>query len=127
MTNEQLTQNVVDLLNYKAKAEEEHDMFKSMLQNMGDDIKETKKLAEDVHIMAINMQNLQKSQEEANRKIEETNQKVDAITSKEFMEYKENKKILKQNLSSGFIGAGVTLVIGIITWLAKEFIMKGGI
>lgn len=120
MTNEQLTQNVVDLLNYKAKSEEEHKMFESMIQRIQDSINSFTKLAEDVHIMAINMESMQKT-------LETTIKKVDALTSKEFMEYKENKKIIKQNLISGFLGAGITLIIGIIGWLSKEFIMKGGI
>ncbi len=120
MTNEQITQNVVDLLAYKAKAEEEHRMFESMLRRVQDNMNVFTKLAEDVHIMAINMENMQKT-------LETTNKKVDALTSKEFMEYKENKKIVKQNLISGFVGAGVTLLIGFIGWIAKEFIMKGGI
>ena len=42
MTNEQVVEHVIELVAYKAKAQEEHDMFKSMLQTMRDDIKETK-------------------------------------------------------------------------------------
>lgn len=117
MTNEQLTETVVDLVAYKAKAEEEHEMFKSMLKTMRDDIKATKSLTEDVHIMALNMQNMQKT-------LEETNKKVDALTSQEFMEYKENKKAIKQNIINKIVG----FVLGIIlTFLAfklgfKEFL-----
>lgn len=114
MTNEQLTQNVMDLMTYKAKAEEEHDMFKSMMQNMRDDIKETKKLAEDVHIMAINMQNMQKAQEETNRK-------VDALSSKEYVEYKENKKLVKQNIISKVTGTLTGAVITGLAWLLSVY------
>ena len=117
MTNEQLTQTVIELTAYKAKAEEEHTMFKSMLQNMRDDLKETKKLAEDVHIMAINMQNMQKT-------LEETNRKVDALSSKEFIEYKENKKIVKQNI----ISKGVSALVGVLltggAWLLSMYFNK---
>ena len=119
MTNEQLTQNVIDLVAYKAKAEEEHDMFKSMLKTIQEDIKDTKALAEDVHIMAINMQNMQKT-------MEETNKKVDALSSKEFVEYKENKKLIKQNIitkvTSAIVGAGITIVGMLLT-----LYFKGGI
>ena len=87
---------------------------------MRDDIKETKKLAEDVHIMAINMQSMQKT-------LEETNRKVDALSSKEFTEYKENKKMIKQKVLSAVTGSGVTLVLGFIAWLIKEYIKIGGI
>lgn len=120
MTNEQITQNVVDLLAYKAKSEEEHRMYESMLKRLQDNMNTFTKLAEDVHIMAISIENMQKT-------LEATNKKVDAMASKEFVEYKENKKLVKQNLFSAFIGAGAMFLIGIIGWLAKEFIMKGGI
>ena len=119
MTNEQLTQNVIDLVAYKAKAEEEHDMFKSMLKTIQEDIKDTKALAEDVHIMAINMQNMQKT-------MEETNKKVDALSSKEFVEYKENRKLIKQNIitkvTSAIVGAGIAIVGMLLT-----LYFKGGI
>jgi len=120
MTNEQLTQNVIDLMTYKARAEEEHDMFKDMLRAIQEDIKTTKTLTEDVHIMAINMENMQKAQDDINKK-------VDAITSKEFLEYKENKRIIKQNIISAVVGALGTGLITLIVWLIKEFVMKGGI
>ena len=114
MTNEQLTQSIMDLTVYKAKAEEEHDMFKSMLKTMRDDIKATKTLTEDVHIMAINMQNMQKT-------LEETKKKVDALSSQEFIEYKENKKVIKQNIINKIVG----FVLGIIlTFLAFKLGLK---
>ena len=62
MTNEQLTQAVIDLVAYKAKAEEEHRMYDTLLKEIQADVKATKSLAEDVHIMAINMQNMQRKQ-----------------------------------------------------------------
>lgn len=119
MTNEQLTQNVIDLVAYKAKAEEEHDMFKSMLKTIQEDIKDTKALAEDVHIMAINMQNMQKT-------LEETNRKVDALSSQEFIDYKENKKLIKQNIITKVTSAIVGAVIGIGVMLLTLY-FKGGI
>jgi len=118
MTNEQLTQEVMNLKEHQAKSIAEHEKFELILKELQEDVKSTKALAEDVHIMAINMQNLQKAQEE-------TNKKVDALSSKEFVEYKENKKIIKQNIinkvSGGIIGA---ILIGIM-WLIS-FYFKGG-
>ena len=109
MTNEQLTQAVIDLTAYKAKAEEEHETFKTMLKNISEDIKQTKTLAEDVHIMAINMQNMQKT-------LDSTNKKVDALTNKDFIEYKENKKLVKQNIISKVIGTISGAVITGVIW-----------
>ena len=120
MTNEQVVEHVIELVAYKAKAQEEHDMFKGMLQTMRDDIKETKSLAEDLHIMAINIKHMQET-------LNDTSRKVDTLTSKEFVEYKENKKIIKQHIISGLTGAGITVALGIIGWLITEFVMKGGV
>lgn len=94
-----------------------------MLMTMRDDIKATKSLTEDVHLLALNMQNIQKSQEETNKKVEETLQKVDALSSKEFKEYEENKKIFKQNvidkIVGGIIGAIITGIVFIVTLYFK--------
>ena len=104
MTNEQLTQTVVDLVAYKAKAEEEHKAYDNILREIQEDVKATKSLAEDVHIMAINMKSMQET-------LEKTNKKVDALTSQEFMEYKENKKLIKQKVIDKIIGVGLGIFL----------------
>ena len=121
MTNEQLTQEVMNLKEHQAKSEAEHEKFEMILKELQEDVKTTKTLAEDVHIMAINMQNMQKSQEDMQRVQEETNKKVDALTSKEFVEYKENKKIIKQNIINKIIGFGLGIVL---TFLAFKLGLK---
>jgi TctA family transporter len=112
MTNEQLTEKVIELLAYREKAQEEHETFKNTLTRLQNNMDTFTKLAEDVHIMAINMENMQKAQDEMNKK-------VDALTSKEFLEYKETKKLIKQNLINkivgGFIGALITGGVWILT------------
>lgn len=104
MTNEQLTQEVMNIKEHQAKAQAEHERFEMILSELQEDIKSTKSLAEDVHIMALNMQNLQKVQEETNRK-------VDALSSKEFTEYKENKKLVKQNIISKITGVVSEIIL----------------
>ena len=105
MTNEQLTEKVIELLAYKEKAEEEHNTFKTTIVRLQASIDTFTKLAEDVHIMALNMENMKKTQEDMNKK-------VDALTSKEFLEYTETKKLIKQNrinkVVGGLIGALIT-------------------
>lgn len=105
MTNEQLTEKVIELLAYKEKAEEEHNTFKTTIVRLQSSIDTFTKLAEDVHIMALNMENMKKTQEDMNKK-------VDALTSKEFLEYTETKKLIKQNIINkvvgGLIGALIT-------------------
>lgn len=120
MTNEQLTIEVMNLKEHQAKSVAEHERFNTMLEGLYNDVQTTKNLAEDVHIMAINMQSMQKAQEEINKK-------VDALTSKEFVEYKENKKLVKDKIVSGVVGAGVTAVLGFIGYLMMLFIQKGGV
>ena len=121
MTNEQLTKEVMDLTENQAKAKAEHEKFELILKELQEDVKSTKALAEDVHIMAINMQNMQKSQEDMQRIQEETNRKVDALSSQEFIEFKENKKAIKQNIINKIVG----FVLGIIlTFLAFKLGLK---
>lgn len=119
MTNEQLTQEVLRLSEYQAKSEAEHEKFELILKELQEDVKTTKSLAEDVHILAINMENMQKT-------VDETSRKVDALNSKEFTEYKENKKLVKQNISSAIIGALMGFGLSLIAWLIRFFIINGG-
>lgn len=120
MTNEQLTAKVIEMEAHNAKCDAEHERYELMFKEIQEDIKTTKNLAEDVHIMAINMQNIQKSQEDMSKK-------VDALTSKEFIEYKENKKAIKSQIISIAIGSVGTMVLGFIGWLFMTFINKGGL
>ena len=118
MTNEQLTQEFIKLAKnqaeYEAKCVADKQNIFSIIEEIKEDVKSTKALAEDVHIMAINMKNLQ-------RTMEETNKKVDNISSKEYFEYKENKKIFKDKLISGISGAIVTGIIAFALWFIKKF------
>lgn len=119
MTNEQLTQEVLRLAEYQAKAEAEHEKFELILKELQEDVKTTKNLAEDVHILAINMKSMQKT-------MDETNRKVDALNSKEFTEYKENKKLVKQNITSAVVGAFMGFGLSLVAWLIRFFIIQGG-
>lgn len=118
MTNEQLTEKVVEIAEHQAKSDANYENILSSIEIMKEDIRATKNLAEDVHIMAINMQNMQKAQEE-------TNKKVDALASKEFIEYTENKKIIKQNILNKISGGIIGVVITGIGWLLSLYFMGG--
>lgn len=120
MTNDQLTQEVVRLMEYQAQAKAEHEHFHCLLSEIQEEVKSTKSLAEDVHIMAINMKNMQET-------LNETNKKVDTLSNKEFTEYNENKKILKQNILSAVLGAIMAVGIGAIGWVIKTYLMNGGV
>lgn len=119
MTNEQLTNEVINLREHQAKYDAERENIYNIINEMRTDIKSTKLLAEDVHIMAVNIHNMQKT-------LQETNEKVDALTNKDFTEYKEGKKLVKNNIISGITGALCTGVIAMIGLAIKTFIEKGG-
>ena len=89
-----------------------------LINGLRDDIKSTKALAEDVHIMALNMENMQKT-------LEETNRKVDILNSKEFVEYKENKKLIKQNIINKVTGGVVGAILTGIVWVLTLFLERG--
>lgn len=118
MTNEQLTQEVMKLAEHQAKCDAERDNILMIIEELREDIKSTKSLAEDVHIMAINIKAMQET-------LTNTTKKVDAISSQEFLEYKEGKKIIKKNIISaigGAIGAGI---VGFIIWFTNNFMKTG--
>ena len=134
MTNEQLTQKFIELAEHQAKYEAtciaEKEQIQSSIEDMKKEIRTFKTLAEDVHIMAINMSNIQKEQTEiketTTKQLEDINKKINALTSQEFIEYKENKKILKKNIISAIGGALGTGIIGVIIWFMNKF-MNGGV
>ena len=119
MTNEQLTQEVMKLAEHQAKCDAERENISAIIEELRKDVKATKSLAEDVHILAINMENMQKT-------MDETNRKVDALSSKEFTEYKENKKLVKQNISSAVVGAFMGFGLSLVAWLIRLYIIQGG-
>ena len=118
MTNEQLTQEVMNLKEHQAKCDAERENILAVINELREDVKSTKALAEDVHIMALNMENMQKT-------LEETNKKVDVLSSKEYVEYKENKKLIKQNIITKVTSAVVGAGIAIVGMLLAEY-LKGG-
>lgn len=120
MTNEQLTQEVMKLAEHQAKCDAERESMISVVEELKEDIKATKSLAEDVHIMAINMKNMQET-------LKETNEKVEELSQKDYNNYKDTKKTVKNSVISGVTGSLITIVIGIIAFLVKLYIdVKGG-
>lgn len=114
MTNEQLTDRIVELVAYKEKAEEEHKTFKTSIDKLQESMDTFTKLAEDVHIMAISIENMQKT-------LEATNKKVDSIMSEEFLEYKENKKRVKQQVVDKITGGVLGFIGAVIVYFATIY------
>lgn len=114
MTNEQITQDLMNLKERQIRNDTKIDNVINIIEELREDVKSTKNLTEDVHIMAINMSNMQKT-------LEETNKKVDALSQKDFNEYESNKKIVKDKVISAIAGAIGTTVVGLIIWAIQNF------
>lgn len=114
MTNEQLTQEFLKLAEHQAKCDAEKENMLLIIEELKEDVKSTKSLAEDVHIMAINMRTIQET-------LTTTIKKVDAISSQEYLEYKEGKKIIRKNIISAIGGAIGTGIVGLIIWFVNNF------
>lgn len=115
MSVEQLAKDFMDLKSQQTKNDLEIDNIKSVIQEIRDDIKSTKNLAEDVHIMAVNISNMQKT-------LEATNQKVDTLAQKDFKEYENNKKIIKDKILSAVAGGIGTGIIAFGIWFVNNFV-----
>ena len=114
MTNEELAKDLMNVKERQIKNDTKIDNIMNIINELREDVKSTKNLAEDVHIMAINMSNMQKT-------LEETNKKVDALSQKDFNEYESNKKIVKDKVISAIAGAIGTTVVGLIIWAIQNF------
>ena len=112
MTTQQLVMEVIDLREARAKADIEHQQFKETLNNIEEDVKTTKQLAEEVHIMASTISNMQKTLDKIDKKVED-------LDMKEFKEYKETKGHIKKNILSGIIGSIITALVGGIGYLVN--------
>lgn len=115
MTNDQVVQELITIKEHQAKSDAERENILTIIKELQGDMKATKSLAEDVHIMAINMKNMQQT-------LNETNRKVDALNSKEFTEYKESKKLIKQNFISKVTGTITGAIITGLLWLIVTYI-----
>ena len=124
MSPEQLTQKFMELSEHQARYEAmcsaDKEKMLLLIQELKEDIKSTKedvkatrKLTEDVHMLASSMQDMKEEQKEINRK-------VNALSSEEFLAYKENKKLVKNTIISAIFGAvGIGLLYAIIWFLVK--------
>lgn len=114
MTNEDITKDLMNLKERQIKNDTKIDNVINIIEELREDVKSTKNLTEDVHIMAINMSNMQKT-------LEETNKKVDVLSQKDFNEYENNKKIVKDKVIGAVAGAIGTTIVGLIIWAIQNF------
>lgn len=117
MTTDQLVVEIIDLKQAKARADVEHRQFWKTIGSIQDDVKATKQLTEEVHIMASNISSMQKT-------LESTSKKVEELGNKEFIEYKETKKNIKDKIIGGIIGALITALTGGIGYLISMVVSQ---
>lgn len=117
MTPEAMQEKLLELAEHQAKCDVERSQMIIAVNELKEDVKATKTLAEDIHIMAINMENMQKTLDNAVKKI-------DIIERKDYNDYKESKKVIKNNFLSGITGATVSAIIGMVLWVISK--MKEG-
>lgn len=120
MTNEQLTEEVIRLSEHQAQIDANYQSLMISIAEVKEDVKTTKNLAEDVHIMAINMANMEKT-------LTSTSKKVDTLSQQEFNRYKEDKKQIRSNIISAIVSSCCTAAVGLIVWLITQFTNQGGI
>ena len=113
MTNEQLTQEVMKLAEHQAKCDAERENMLNVVEDIKEDVKATKSLAEDVHIMAINMKNMQ-----------ETLLKTPNLTIKEAM---VEDLIIEDNVVKGVVTATGEKIGGKTVILTTGTYLKGNI
>lgn len=118
MTNEQLTIEVMKLAEHQAVCDAERKRMTEIIEELKEDIKTTKKMTEDVHILALNMEGMQKT-------IQETRDKVEELTQKDYNNYIETKKIVRNNVISGVVGSILTVLGGAIAILIG-ILSRGG-
>ena len=62
------------------------------------------------------------TKKETNKQLEEINVKVNALNLKEFSNYQENKKIIKDKIVGAIGGTIGTGVIALILWAISKFV-----
>lgn len=124
MTNEQLTQEVLKLAEhqaaYEARCEAEKEKMLIWINEIKEDVKTTKTLTEAVHIMAVDIKNMQEE-------IGNTRKNVEDLIKKDYNNYEESKKIVKKTVLSKITDAIITAIIVGISTLSVIYINKGGI
>lgn len=118
MTNEQITEKLLLFTQRQAEAEVERRQILEDIAELRKDMKATKQLTEEVHIMAVNMTNMQKT-------LQETSNKVEVLANKELNSYNDTKKKIKDSVVGGVTGTILTLIFGGIAILVRLSV-KGG-
>lgn len=120
MTNEQIIIKIQELTEKQIKSEIERKQIFEAINELKEGVEVTRKLAEDIHIMAINIENMQKT-------LDSTVKKVEDVERKDYNNYLESKKTIKNNVLSGLTGSILKGLFALILFIIGLYLGKGGI
>lgn len=115
MTQEQLEEKVATLAENQAVIKEELKDLHKDLDTLTNSMNAVQSLAEEVHILAVNITEMQKT-------LDITIKKVGDIEMAEYNRYKENKKAIKNVIVTGITGTVLSAVIAFCIALATKYI-----
>ena len=114
MTMESIEQAIMELKEHQATCDSERKELIIKVNTLTETIKVLNQLAEDVHIMAINMQVMQET-------LDKTVKKVEEVELEGYTKYKETRKDIRKNIISGVVGAVVTAALSFLVALATKY------
>lgn len=117
MPDDVIQTQIIELMKKQAAHDAERGQLLAEIEDMKADIKTTKALAEDVHILAINMETMRTT-------LDETCIKVAQLKEKDYNNYKENRKLIKSSVFSLIVGAIIGGGLNIIQFIVKEYLTK---
>ena len=118
MTMDVIEQSIMELREHQAMCDVEGKELILKVNALNETIKVLNQLAEDVHIMAANMQGMQET-------LNKTVEKVEEVELEGYNKYKDTKKDIRKNIISGVVGAVVTAAISFAVAIANQY-MTGG-
>ena len=114
MTVESMENLVIELEKNQAISQAEINTINTKIDNLTQTVSVINQLAEDVHMMAANMQTMQET-------LNITVQRLDANEKAEYTKYVSMKNDVRKTIISGVVGAAVTTVLSILVALATKF------
>ncbi len=118
MTMDIIEQSIMELKEHQAVCDAERKELILKVNTLNETVKVLNQLAEDVHIMAANMQVMQET-------LNKTVEKVEEVELEGYNKYKDTKKDVRKVVISGVVGAVVTAALSFIVAVANKYMMGG--
>lgn len=118
MTMDIIEQSIMELKEHQAMCDVERKELIIKVNTLNETVKVLNQLAEDVHIMAANMQVMQET-------LNKTVEKVEEVELEGYNKYKDTKKDVRKVVISGVVGAVVTAALSFAVAVANKYMMGG--